>query len=281
MATQAAILFYGEKRAEKRLVLSVPILLKFSDPSGKAFIEKTQTTVVNRAGAKVLTQQPVTLGTRLEVAIPNLKRGSWATVVWLGEKKNDKREVGIALDQTGDIWGVQFPGDNQQLTTREVAPLQEIAQISMPEQAVSSESGSQAPPPSLEVAPNSSDMLSGVLQKLTTKAIEECLGNALQELKQISDVMRRMQKDAAVQAEDRIGRAVETALEQLETRAVEVTGRHRQACEQSLHALGAAAEEHLNARATEYDARLAASAKKVRSELVRTLTDICNDLGRE
>ena len=73
----------------------------------------------------MLTQEPVALGTRLEVAIPHLKRRSWATVVWLGDKKNDKREVGFALDQTDDIWGVQFSDDNQQLTAKDCVPSEE------------------------------------------------------------------------------------------------------------------------------------------------------------
>ena len=284
MATQAAVPFYEEKyekkRAEKRLVLAIPILLKFKDPSGKAFIEKTQTTVVNRAGARVLTQEPVTLGTRLEVAIPHLKRGSWATVVWLGDTKDDKREVGIALDQTDDIWALRFPTDNQQGAAKDFDFSEESCQINEPEPSVSSDSGMQAPSPSLESAPSSSDMLSGVLRELATKATEECLGNALQELKQIADTMRRMQEDTTAQAEDRIGRAVEAALEQLETRAIEVTDRYRQVCEQNLHAIEAAAEEHVNARATEHDARIAASAKKIRIELARMLIDIGNELGR-
>ncbi len=262
-------------------MLSVPILLKFNNESGKPLIEKTHTVVINRAGAKVLTGQPVTLGMRLEVAIPHMKRGSWATVVWLGDQIEGKQEVGIALDQTGDLWGVQFPDEIQQLTTSDLDPSPELAEIGIPELAALPASGSQTPQPALETDLSSADMLSGILRDLARKAIEECLGNALQEMKQHSDIMRQTQEDIATQAEERLRRAVESAVEQLETRSVELTERHRQACEQSLRAIEAAAEEHLKAQATEYDARLATSAKKTRNELARALADIGDGLGRD
>lgn len=276
MATAAHTPIRDEKRVEQRIPVSVPILLKFKNGSGRPIIEKTHTVIVNRAGARVLTQHPVDLGTRLEVAIPHLKRGSWATVVWLGEEKDGKRQVAIALDQTSDIWGMGFPDDTQQSGTRELDSSQEIAQVSVSEQTVSS---IQSLPSALGTDTGSADILSNALRELARKAVEECLGNILQELKQQSDIMRRMLEDVAALTEERISRTTDVALEQLETRSVDVLARQRQTWEQSLHAIGATAEEQLKARATECDAGLASSAKNVRRELASTLAGICKSLA--
>ena len=91
--------FDESRRSSTRLPLSIPIVLGGSDEKGKPFVEKTVTVVINRRGAKVITKQPLPMGAKLELTIPQLNRSSPATVVWLGAKKGKEQEVGLTLDR--------------------------------------------------------------------------------------------------------------------------------------------------------------------------------------
>ncbi|MGH9785693.1 MAG: PilZ domain-containing protein, partial [Terriglobia bacterium] len=96
---------FPEKRSAPRASVPVEVVLKCPDKSGKSFIEKTRTADVSRTGAKLLTEHDVNQGVRLQVAIPHLKRMSSATVARLGNRTGDRREIGIAVEETGDFWG--------------------------------------------------------------------------------------------------------------------------------------------------------------------------------
>lgn len=289
MATPAVPAQFDEsRRSSGRLPMAVPIVLRGKDTGGNAFTEKTHTALINRTGAKVLTKHSLALGARLEMVIPHRKRASWGTVAWLGKKKGEQHEAGIALDETDDFWGVSFPEDRPMgpAAQPESAGGSEPAPVLHPE-APQPAAGPAAPEP--EAAPaapellmGSSDKLSNVLRELAHATIEESLGGVLEEVHQrAEEILAERQRAFSGQAEEELHRAVETALGQLEMKAIDVIARNQRAWEQTLHALGQAAEEQLRVRLAEYEGRLEASADKVRRELARKLAEAGSSLGRE
>ena len=104
---------FPEKRAALRTATPVEVVLKCPDKLGKTFIEKTRTVDISRTGAKTLTEHDVSNGARLQMAVPHRKRMSWATIARVGNKTGNLQEIGIAIDETTDFWGVRLPDEMQ------------------------------------------------------------------------------------------------------------------------------------------------------------------------
>ncbi len=97
------------------MLMALPVTLEIADNAGGTFKESTQTIVINRSGAKVLATASLPIGTRLTLSVGSGKgqRITPATVVWLGERRGSKSEVGLEIEQAdGTFWGVLFPDDS-------------------------------------------------------------------------------------------------------------------------------------------------------------------------
>lgn len=95
--------------------MALPVTLEIADAAGETFKESTQTIVINRNGAKVLAAASLPVGSRLTLSVGNGKgqRIVPATVVWTGEKRGSKTEIGLEIEQSdGAFWGVLFPDDS-------------------------------------------------------------------------------------------------------------------------------------------------------------------------
>src|SRR5262249_4899716 len=85
--------------SSKRLPICMTIMISGKDSDGNAFLENTQTVGVNKRGAKIVSKHSLRKDARLQVKIPHLDREEALTVVWVGEQKRDKYNIGIALDK--------------------------------------------------------------------------------------------------------------------------------------------------------------------------------------
>lgn len=274
--------------------MSVPIVLWGVDSTGNSFIEKTQTVVINRRGAKALTKHSLVMGARVKVAVPHLKRASAATVAWSGTDRGGYQEVGIDLGQIEDFWSMAFPEDTLALRatltatekdTDSAAPNSWEASGSELEELIMA-SATPAPRPSAappEVHMETSDKLFLALRELTRSAIEQSQGEVLQKLnRHAEEGLNNMQRVIIEETQEYLRRATEDAGKEFETRVLQVVARNQQCCEQTLQRLVLAAQatqERLEASLAEYQKRLATSAQTARRELARTLADLSGTIG--
>jgi hypothetical protein len=291
--SRVAIQLDEYSRSSARIAMSVAIVLRGTDQTGKLFVESTKTVVINRGGAKLLTKQSLTLGTRLQVAIPHLKHISWATISWLGAKKGDMQEVGLSIDETADFWGVQFPPDTPDfrsvaspIGSAALPATQENGEVRIHEtpfvipdpvpRHASATAASTHIVPSSPANIGGADKLSGALRQLVLAALEETMDEFLGEIRQrTEESLAQTERDAMERAEDRLHRIAENAFEQLKT---QVAAR-QQEWEKILLAKEQEAESQLSARLTEFESRLAASAKQVQWKLGHALSDIGKNLA--
>ena len=267
-----------EKRAAPRASVPVEVVLKCPDKSGKSFIEKTRTADVSRTGARLLTEHDVNQGARMQVAIPHLKRMSTATVARIGNQAGDRREIGIAVDETGDFWGVPLPAEGH-------APPAAAAGVP-PQAGAEPGAGARGVHPSLALV---QELLTATERRPTApsadpdqarSAIEQSLGEALQQLnEQAVTIMKNLQEVIAEQADEHLRQSIAAAVQQMEAAASDMTTRSQQVLEQRIQALTDSMQEQLRAQVKEHEAQLAASAAKLRRELARRLADLSSEVG--
>ena len=259
-----------DKRSAPRISMPIEIVLRCPDKLGKAFIEKTRTVDISRTGAKTLTEHEVNHGARLQMAIPHLKRMSSATVARVGNRTGNLQEIGIAIDETGDFWGVQ-----QQVGTEPEASTG--ATEMNPSLALVNE---------LLTATGRKPETPSVTPEQARSAMEQSLGEALQQLnEQAAAIMKNLEEVITQQTEDRLRQCVEAALRQVEAAALDITNRSQPVWEQRIQALTDSAQEQLKTQLTEHETHLAASAAasavKVRRELARRLADLSRGVGED
>jgi len=277
---------FPEKRSALRALVPVEVVLRCPDKSGKSFIEKTRTVDISRTGARTLIEHEVSHGARLQMAVPHRKRKSWATVARIGNKSGNLQEIGIALEDTGDFWGVRMPeeagapveagaagrqggkGANGSATPRETSRSVALAQELL---ASASQKSSAVP-----------EQDASALQEEARVAVEQYTMEALQLLNdQAAGMMRDVQELIAQQTEEHLRRAVETAVRQVEAAAREVTDRSQPVWEERIRSLADSAQAQLRARLSEHEATLAASAVKARRDLARKLADLSSAVAED
>ena len=93
--------------------MAMPVTLEGKDLAGNAYTEATQTVVINRSGCKVMAATPLTMKDRLTLRVGKGPRVTDAAVVWIGEKKGAKTEIGLDIAHNdGTFWGVLFPDES-------------------------------------------------------------------------------------------------------------------------------------------------------------------------
>jgi hypothetical protein len=102
----------GEQRARRsgRMVLSVPILLIGSNSEGKVFTEKTQTVVVSRHGAGILSRNKLMAEQLLVLREEATNREAEIRVVGEIGQQGEMNAYGVAfVDATLHFWQTTFP----------------------------------------------------------------------------------------------------------------------------------------------------------------------------
>jgi hypothetical protein len=279
MSNSASRKSFPEKRSALRAPVPVDVVLRCPDKSGKSFIEKTRTVDISRTGARTTVGHEVSHGTRLQMAVPHRKRKSWATIARIGSKSGNQLEIGIALDDTNDFWGVRMPeeageaarkgnGANGNAGRKETKKALELAQELLA-------SATRNPP-----AEEEED--ASVAQAEVRAAIEQYTLEALQLLNdQTAAMMRNLQELIARQTEEHLSRCVEAAVQQVEEAARDVTNRSRPVWEERIRSATDSAQEQLRARLKEHEATLATSAVKARRDLARKLADLSSAVAED
>jgi hypothetical protein len=251
---------FPDRRSGSRTSMSIEIVLRGVDRWGKAFVEKTRTINLSRTGAKAITGHAVGPGSRLRVVIPHLERTSWGTVAWVGDKTGNQQEIGIAIDETSDFWGVEMEDNPEMSQSMETAPAEpvelnekmETPMMSPPpvtvQPSVSAEPRKEAaePVPTREAELENFNKLSNALQKLAQRAIEQSLQDALQQLnRQTAEIMRDMQEVITQHTQDRVRQSVETALQKVEAAGHDAIQRSQSVWQQRIQAVTDSCQLHL------------------------------------
>ena len=114
---------YAGMRRSQRVYLRTAVAIYGQGPTGNLYQEDTHTVIVNSHGALVLIAADVKLDEKLLVVCQQTLQESECSVVWIGELKESKREVGIGfLAPNPRFWGLTFPPDDWDPAKRKLPP---------------------------------------------------------------------------------------------------------------------------------------------------------------
>jgi len=100
-------------RRSRRVVLRVPIQVRWTPPGDSAITEDTVTLVVNAHGALISLAMRVKPGARIFVRYSAAAQDKECRVVRVQEKLQGKSEVGVEfLRPDQKFWGLEFPPDD-------------------------------------------------------------------------------------------------------------------------------------------------------------------------
>ena len=269
----------SEKRSASRAAVPVEVVLRCPDKSGKSFIQKTRTVDISRTGAKAIIEHEVNHGSRLQMAVPHRKRKSWATIARIGKKTGKLQEIGIALDDTGDFWGVRIPegagavakkgnGANGSSVPKEAKRAVDLAQELL------ASASRNAPAARAEDASTAEEQARVAIEQYATEALQLLNDQAAAMLRSLQEMMTQ-------QTDEHVRRCVEATVRQVETAAREVTDRNQPLWEERIRSITDSAEEQLRARLKEHEAALATSAVKARRNLARKLADLSSAVAED
>lgn len=100
-----------ENRRSDRILLTIPLSVEGTDDKGRSFQVEAQTTVINRHGGRIRVKHRLRAGETVRIINLMGRRSSEFRVVGLVSPYSDNGgEYGVAsLNNSEDIWGIQFP----------------------------------------------------------------------------------------------------------------------------------------------------------------------------
>jgi hypothetical protein len=102
-----------EMRRSQRVVLRLPIQVRWTPQGDSAITEETVTLVVNAHGALISLAMKVKAGSRIFVRSSAVTGDRECRVVRVQEKPQGKSEVGVEfLRPDAKFWGLEFPPDD-------------------------------------------------------------------------------------------------------------------------------------------------------------------------
>ncbi len=97
-------------RSSDRLFMEVPIIISGTDPTGKAFVEKTRALVLSRRGARIIAKQPLIPQQTLKLRCLKTAMDTSVRVVGPIMGESEGCHYGIAfLEPEPNVWGIEFP----------------------------------------------------------------------------------------------------------------------------------------------------------------------------
>jgi hypothetical protein len=97
-------------RRSARVNVRISVKLSGTFPDGKVFSEETSVVTVSKYGAKLKTEQPLTLGMELKVQPRGRRQAGLFKVVWIGRPGSPREgEVGIEYVHVSNLLGIAFP----------------------------------------------------------------------------------------------------------------------------------------------------------------------------
>ena len=235
-----------EDRQNKRLNLSLPIVIRGKDAQQNEFRENTRTLLVNPHGAKLLTAQRLFVGAEIIIENPAQGTTARANVVWVSSKQNASglREVGVQLLTSKDVWGLDLPPGDLPTEEKDQEEAKE-AEANPPAPAAAPAKGAtaQGPPPAL--------------------SSEEIATQILRELRETADAHAHQFSERLAQIVQQVSAELE---EDLRKRAAAQKKQELAAIEQQT-AFSSEKLNALKAELEELNAKVAASRKSVSAAL--------------
>ncbi len=100
-------------RRSQRVLLRLPIQVRWTPPGETAIAEETTTLVVNAHGALIVLGMKVKAGARIFVRNSALAQDKECRVVRVSGRVENKNEVGVEfLRPDAKFWGLEFPPDD-------------------------------------------------------------------------------------------------------------------------------------------------------------------------
>jgi len=100
-------------RRSQRVLLRLPIQVRWTPPGETAIAEETTTLVVNAHGALIVLGMKVKAGARIFVSNSALAQDKECRVVRVSGRVENKNEVGVEfLRPDAKFWGLEFPPDD-------------------------------------------------------------------------------------------------------------------------------------------------------------------------
>ncbi len=100
-----------QRRRSQRILWRAPILITWTDPSGRPRSQAGETEIVNAHGALIRLPATLPVAEYLQVVHARTNESSWARVVWRDPMSSGAGvHVGIELEQPNeDFWGIHIP----------------------------------------------------------------------------------------------------------------------------------------------------------------------------
>jgi len=102
-----------DMRRSQRVLLRLPIQVRWTPPGETAISEETTTLVVNAHGALIVLAMKVKAGARIFIRNSALAQDKECRVVRVSGRVENKHEVGVEfLRPDAKFWGLEFPPDD-------------------------------------------------------------------------------------------------------------------------------------------------------------------------
>ena len=224
------------------LSISVPLVLGGTSVSGEVFLERTATQAISRAGARILSRQPLAPGDGVKLLLPEQDQQLAARVTAAGPRKGEQQEFLLGLEPVAlPFWSLLY------LAAQCVAP------------------ASPAKPAAEATESAATDRLSEMIRETAEEALDRRLDHVL-------DDLEKRYPPAAVPTPD-----TEARLSAFETRLGETMERMWQELGRRFNTAGVAYEKHMDevaqARAAEFETRLTASLEERLAAAIKTAAD--------
>lgn len=100
----------SNKRRSHRLLLPIPLRVRWISPNNEACVENVTTMVVNAHGGLFALAGSVLLGQELRLTHRQTEEEIVCRVVFVGQKQDGKTQVGFEFSEPfPKFWGVAFP----------------------------------------------------------------------------------------------------------------------------------------------------------------------------
>jgi hypothetical protein len=101
------------RRRSQRVVMSIPVTVKWQGPDGKEAEETTASLVLNAHGALLALATTMKEGQTLRLVNRTTQQEQACRVVYLGPVSAGKIQVGLEfLEPAPDFWHISFPPEN-------------------------------------------------------------------------------------------------------------------------------------------------------------------------
>ncbi len=238
---KAAAQPFSSSKASECLALAIPASVSGTDAAGRRFEELTQTVLIHKLGAKLLTGKELNRGSSLKVTALSTKRTAQARVIWIGERTGDRYEIGVELEDSGGLWGVQFPGGSVPRKSSAPSGIAIVARSQEAPEGSTQESGAL----SEKELPRQRESSEPTAEAMPTPMSEMALSSKAQLEMDAAEIVSTSSSSLRRSLEQELARLEEQFSEQCRTRAERILSCHLEESANSLASSVREAEEEI------------------------------------